>query len=278
MKVSFYVVQYNKPEFMKLQYSLINTYCNNEFEYIIVNNAKDEANSKIFHDFCVTNNIREIQTFQDRIPTAQDHSRCLKYIFDNYISSDESDFRIVLDHDMFPYWYFDIGKLMDSYDIGGIKLGHPPYYLSSFILIFSKNVDLNNVPIDIYNQQDATMWTYGINNKYKIKWLKHTAQGNREIRYIFKNSPTILNNYTNEKITFQFMEQNWLHYWQGSGWNNNNPDFHKEKLTFIKLIINNVEVNKLLLDNNIFYEKATMDAWIDFDNYRLNKLYKNESI
>lgn len=81
MRVSIYVIQYNKIEFLELQYNLIKKYCKDDFEYIVVNNGKDEENVNIFHNFCLDNNIREIQTFQNRIPNTQDHTRALKYIY-----------------------------------------------------------------------------------------------------------------------------------------------------------------------------------------------------
>jgi glycosyltransferase involved in cell wall biosynthesis len=281
MKVSIYVVQYNKPEFMELQYRLINKYCKDEFEYIIVNNADNDDNVERFHEFCVNNNVREIQTFQDRIPNTQDHSRALKYVYDEYLSKDESDFRVVMDHDMFPFGNFSIADVMGDFEVGGIKLGHHPFFISSFIIIFNKNVDLINTPIDIVAKQDATVWTYGIANKYKVKWLNHTTQGYREMYYIFRNIHSIIeeyNRHNDRNITFQIVEPNLLHYWQGSEWYNHDKDFHERKLEFIKFVINNMDIDKLMLDINLYYERAIMDMWIKPDDYPLNKIDENEYI
>lgn len=281
MRISIYVVQYNKPEFMKLQYNLIKRYCKDDYEYIIVNNGKNEDYVKEFHDFCITNNIREIQTFQDRISNTQDHSRALKYLFDKFLSLDKSDFRVVMDHDIFPFADFSIADIMGDYEIGGLKLGYYPFYISSFIIIFNKNVNLYNVPVNIFAEQDATMWTYGIASKYRIKWLNHTTQGYREIYYIFKDIPDIIKEYkklNNKNITFQIIESNLLHYWQGSEWNNHSNEFHKKKLDFIKYLIDNIEVEKIRLDNNVFYTEAIIHEWLNPTNYPLNKIDENEYI
>ena len=177
MKVSIYVIQYNKPEFLELQYNLLKKYCKDDFEYIVVNNGKDEENVNIFHKFCIDNNIREIQTFQNRIPNTQDHTRALKYIYDEFLSKDMSDFRTIIDHDIFPFGSFSIANIMENYEVSGIRLGGFPYYISSFIIIFNKLFDVTNIDMDIHAKQDATTWTYGISNSHKTKWLKHTTQG-----------------------------------------------------------------------------------------------------
>ena len=131
-------------------------------------------------------------------------------------------------------------NIMENYEVSGIRLGGFPYYISSFIIIFNKLFDVTNIDMDIHAKQDATTWTYGISNSHKTKWLKHTTQGYREIYYIFKNHPAIIEEYNRlgrRDITFQIIENNLLHYWQGSEWNRGNVDFHKIKLDFIKFII-----------------------------------------
>lgn len=275
MSVSFYTVQYNKPEFRDLQFSLIKKYCKDNFNYIVINNGKDESNVKDINNFCRINNLTEIKTFQDRIPNTQDHSRALKYIYDEYLSKDSSDYRVVIDSDIFPFGDFKISDVMEDYQVAGIRLGHEPFYLSSFITIFNKEVNLHNISINIEANQDATMWTYGIKSKYKVKWLNHSTQGSREIYYIFKNIPDIIEKYkcyNNNNITFQLIEPNLLHYWQGSGWNNGNKNFHDDKFDFIKFVIENVEVEKLVLDNNVFYNRAIIDEWLHPELYKLNNL------
>ena len=281
MKVSIYVIQYNKPEFLELQYNLLKKYCKDDFEYIVVNNGKDEENVNIFHKFCIDNNIREIQTFQNRIPNTQDHTRALKYIYDEFLSKDMSDFRTIIDHDIFPFGSFSIANIMENYEVSGIRLGGFPYYISSFIIIFNKLFDVTNIDMDIHAKQDATTWTYGISNSHKTKWLKHTTQGYREIYYIFKNHPAIIEEYNRldrRDITFQIIENNLLHYWQGSEWNKGGIDFHKTKLDFIKFIIDDVKTDQLILDNNVFYDSAIIHEWLNPTSYPLNKIDENEYI
>ena len=271
-KISIYTLQYNKLEFLELQYSLINKYCKDDFEYIVVNNGKDDHSVKDISNFCNINGIKEISIFQDRRSNTQDHPRALKYIYDNFLSKDNSDFRVVMDSDIFPFGEFSISKIMKNYEIAGIRLGNEPFYICSFIVIFSKDINLSNIPIDIYAAQDATMWTYGIDSKYKVKWLNHTTQGYREIHYIFKNIPTIIEKYKNNNITFQIIENNLLHYWQGSEWNNGDEQFHKEKFEFVKFVIENMETDKLILDSNIFYDRAIVDEWLHPERYFLPRI------
>lgn len=281
MKTSFYVIYYNKPDFIKFQYDLIRKYCTDDYEYIIVNNGKDNEKAKIITDFCTKNKIREVQTYQFRLPKVYDHTRVLKYVYKELLSKDNSDFRVIMDQDIFPYGKFNIGEIIKDNDIAGIKLGNPPHYVCSFIMIHGKNLDLSNINIRPESAQDASMWTWGIEKKYKVKWINHTTQGYREIYYIFRNIPVIIEKYKeidNKKITFQIIENNFLHYWQGSEWNNHDKIFHAEKFDFIKFVIENINPDKLVLDNIVYYDSTIHDQWWRPKLYPLNDIDINTYI
>ena len=71
----------------------------------------------LFHKFCIDNNIREIQTFQDRIPNTQDHTRALKYIYETTFQENIKNMNIPFEK---PGTSEFIKKILESADLNRI--------------------------------------------------------------------------------------------------------------------------------------------------------------
>jgi glycosyltransferase involved in cell wall biosynthesis len=283
MKISIYSVHFNKPEFLKLQYEQLVKCCTDDFEFIIINNGKDISLINIISSFCKEHSLKEIRTphlfeFSTRpFGMAQDHTRSLKYAYDNFVSQDDYDYRIVMDSDVFPLRKFSFVEIIDDCDIAGVGLGESNRrYMVSYMMIYKRSVDLTNVPINTEVNTDMGTWTLSILNKYKSKWLSNTTGWTqREIDYIFKNSDPNLPK-CDPTFFCQIIANDLLHYRQGSGWNGGTADYHKRKFEFVLSLIENINGYNMLLDENVHYPDAIVDAWAHQDIYPLAKLIKIE--
>lgn len=278
MKVSIYSVHYNKINFLELQYSTLKKYCEDEFEFIVINNGKNEGLIEQISNFCNKNSLKEIRpphlfNFKTRpLGKAQDHSRSLKYTYDNYISRDESECRVVMDSDLFMFKKFSFLNIIEGADVAGMSLEQSKRYISSYIIIFGKNVNLSNVPIDINHNKDIGIWTNILSKSYKIKWLDNACLcSDKEIEYIFKNSKKPLF-YKMNRFASQIIAGCFIHYHQGSEWMGGGTKFHEDKFRFISEFINNIDSYTLNLDKNVHYENACMDRWVRKKIYPLNNM------
>lgn len=275
MEVKIYTIHFNKIEYLKFQYDLLLKFCSDNFQYIVINNGVNINCIEEISEFCKINNIEEIRTphlfdFKGRILyKAQDHARVLKYIYDTFIQYDNSKLRVIMDSDIFPFKKFSFFDLIDNCQIAGISMEQPYRYISSFVSIFGNEVNLSNIPILTEENKDSGLWTKEYVEKYKTKWLKHTAPiRDKEITYIFKNSNLKLPNNQH----FMFIESCLIHYWQGSGWLLEPLEYHNKKFEYIRYLIENINLYDLCLDNKVQYENAIMDEWIRKDIYPLNQI------
>jgi hypothetical protein len=279
-KVSIYTTQYNRPELLILQYEKLKKYCKDDFEYKVINNGIDLDISLQISNACENYKVTEISISKnERVKmTAMHHKEALQFAYDNYVSKDLSEIRVVMDSDIIPFDYFSFSDILGDYDIAGIRQGLPPaLYLASFISIYSKNVQFIDFDLGAHIEFDPYLCTKKLVKKYKTKWIDHTAPVKKiESEYIFKNCTYQALIYE-EHFQIQFIESCLIHYYRGSGWDNGDPEYYERKSKFINSFLENQEFYNVKLDKNVQYESAHMDEWLNKDNYNLHKYEKLSS-
>jgi hypothetical protein len=273
--ISIYVTHYNKLEFLSLQYENIKKYCKDKFNYIVINNGIDDNTSLKISKLSKELNVQEIIIKDNsRIKmTAMHHKEALQHCYDNYISKDAADIRVVMDCDIIPFNTFSFIDFLGEADIAGIKLGvEPSFYIASFISVYSKNIIFDNFNLGVDIEFDSGIVTTDLVKKYKTKWLNHTApMKEKEGMYVFKNSQPIAMEY-DKTFHIQFIESSLLHYYRGTGWDNGDISYQEKKSKFIKSFLQTPEMYNVLLDENVQYEYAHMDEWLFKDKYHLYKI------
>lgn len=279
-KVSIYTTHYNRPEFIALQYFQIKKHCLDDFEYIVINNAIDQEIKKQIHFLCLSLNLKEIDCIHsligDRaVMCSHDHIMCLEYIYKEFISKDISDARAVIDNDVIPFRSFSFINLVKDKQMAGMFLESYLPYCASIFTVFGKEIDLHNFEYNGKFGDSGAGTAVLIRDKgYSVNWVNHTAPlRNHESSYIFKNKLPESLPY-NDDWGIQFMADNFIHFYRGTGWDNGDLLFYKNKYTFFTHFINNPELYNPILDNNVNYPKAHMDQWIWKDNYNLYKYEK----
>jgi hypothetical protein len=275
MKISVYATHYNKVELINIQYESIKKFCTDGFRYIVINNGIDVDTSSEISKISKELNIEEIVVRNNNKikMTAMHHKEALQYCYDNYVSKDDADIRVVMDSDIIAFNNFSLKNFIADADIAGIQMGlEPSLYIASFISMYSKNVKFDNFNLGTDIEFDSGLSTTDLVKKYKTKWLKHTApMKEKEGLYVFKNSENASLKY-DESFSIQFIESSLLHYYRGSGWDNGDVNYLERKRKFIHSFLENSEIYNINLDENVEYISAHMDEWLFKDKYKLYKV------
>ena len=272
--VSVYVTHYNKVELIPLQYESIKNFCTDDVRYIVINNGIDAATSLEISRISKELNLEEI-VIRDNNKikmTAMHHKEALQYCYDNYISKDDADVRVVMDCDIVAFNTFSFKNFIADADIAGIQLGvEPSLYIASFISLYSKNVSFDDFNLGSHIEFDSGAATEYLVKKHKTKWLNHTAPMRAEEGlYVFKNAEVDALQY-DQSFGIQFIEGCLLHFYRGTGWDNGDVNYLERKLKFIESFLKSPDIYNANLDDNVQYVSAHMDQWLFKDKYKLYK-------
>lgn len=273
--VSVYVTHYNKVELLSLQYNSIKKFCTEDVRYIVINNGIDDATSSEISRISKELNLEEI-VIRDNNKikmTAMHHKEALQYCYDNYISKDDADIRVVMDCDIIAFNPFSFKSFIADADIAGIQLGlEPSLYIASFISLYSKNVSFDDLNLGPHIEFDSGAATEYLVKKHKTKWLNHTAPMRQEEGlYVFKDAKAGSLTY-DQSFGIQFIEGSLLHYYRGTGWDNGDVNYLQRKSKFIESFLESPDMYNVNLDDNVQYTSAHMDQWLSKDKYRLHKV------
>ena len=273
--ISVYVTHYNKVELISLQYKSIKKFCTEDVRYIVINNGIDATTSLEISKISKELNLEEI-VIRDNNKikmTAMHHKEALQYCYDNYISKDDADIRVVMDCDIIAFNPFSFKSFIADADIAGIQIGvEPSLYIASFISLYSKNINFDNFNLGSDIEFDSGAATEYLVKKHKTKWLNHTApMREEEGLYVFKDAKAGALTY-DQSFGIQFIESSLLHYYRGTGWDKGDINYLQRKLKFIESFLENPDVYNINLDDNVQYESAHMDQWLFKDKYKLYKI------
>jgi hypothetical protein len=272
MKISVYVTHYKFINLLKLQYERIKRFCKEDVDYIVINNGVDQFFINNVIDICKELNLKEIKInhSDDRILyTAIDHKTALQYCYDNYISKDPADIRIVMDSDIIPFANFSFVEMLGDGDVAGMKmyLGSD-IYIASFICMFNKNVKFDTLDFGVKIEFDTGLPLTHIVRDNKTTFLKHTApMQDKEAAYVFRNAIVDKIKPYDPRFCIQIINESLLHYYRGSSWDSGDMELYKNKTEFIEFFLNNLNLYNIYLDNNVSYDLAHMDSWLDKENY-----------
>lgn len=183
----------NMPEYIDLQYKSLKKYFECEYEFIVINDAKNtgditnfkqnnlkekiinkcnELNIK-YHNVPQDLHTNRIKLFPNTIEKSSQNAACratIAYQFGLNLYRDKKSFVMMLDADMFFIKKFNINQFMKNYNIAGIGQGIG--YLWTGITIFNTNeLNLNDYYCDcgVINKTpvDAGGYSYYFLNKYK---------------------------------------------------------------------------------------------------------------
>ena len=276
MIVSIYVTHYNRLEFLSLQYENMKKHCKDEFNYIVINNGIDDNIRTEIAKYCRKYNIQEIDIRQEQKRSqlcSHDHIMALDYAYKQHISKDKSDVRVVLDNDVIPFKPFSFLDLLDNCDMAGFYQESMIKYSSAIFTAYSKSVNLINFEINgKFGDSGSGTGNLIRDNNYSAKWVDVTPPIKEpESKYIFSQTKVGAIPY-NPAWMIQFIAGCFVHFYRGTGWDNGDLDYFKNKLNFFTHFIHNPDLYNPKLDEASHYPEAHMDEWLFKDRYRLYKI------
>ena len=178
MKVKIYTIAFNRPDILKYQIDSFRTYIQDDLEFHVVYDTRDNEHLEEFSRICEENNVSLHHHISQPGNTPSFYnSDAIQWTYDRFIKPDEEDFiALILDHDVFLIEEFDVSEFMDGYDLAGLiqTRGSVEYVWQG--LIFFRKSSLDDLDFDFYPQAvdgqmlDSCGGTYKLLRNDKIRF------------------------------------------------------------------------------------------------------------
>ena len=275
MKTFIYSTHFNIPEYIDLQIKSLYKYFNCEYEFIIINDAKNVGDLTNFNQsnlkdkinsICNQNNINcirfpqeyhnnRIKLFPNTIEPKTNNAvtRCadvIQFCVNHFVKNYNTGYLMILDADMFFINNFNIIEFMKNHNIAGIK--QKMGYLWNGICIFDSKLNLNelnfdcgyvnNDPVDVGGHTFYFMKKYDDIIKYKSISCSHytfedtfTSESNNIKKLLLEYCNLREDKSANKEI---ILNKNILHIRSGGNWDYRTKEFKYKELDIIKKFIN----------------------------------------
>lgn len=224
-KVLIFTYAFNRPDFIEIQYKTFMAFVEDEYEFIVFNDAQDHHSEKAIQNICNQLNIKHIripqeihrQPYLQRWPGENYHAPAVRnanavmYSL-NTIGFHHDDIVALIESDVFLVKSINISKFMEDYDIAGrfispsyrigwqgpiTYLWHGPAFLNMKRMPNKHTLNFNcgrvhNTPVDAGGQS-----AYYMQNNPEIKFLVFDHIFSNEVKCIKcknNNTPTCTHN------------------------------------------------------------------------------------
>lgn len=250
-KIKIYSIHYNRPDFIGWQFDSIKAHIKDDFEYIVINNAREESIRSEINKTVSDLNLRVIETHSDTQfhLAGKHHADSLNYVWKNHMIYDKDDYVMFLDGDCFFIKTFNINEFMKDSILAGPyqQRDYVYHYLTPTIVIS----DMENLP-----EAETIDWEgTGVNGtrldtgggiywyfekhpdiKEKTKPIKsswHIKQENGNKHCL----PDGLSSLYNDEYHIELFGNEVLHYCRSSNWDHQSNEFHQMKSNFVQSFI-----------------------------------------
>lgn len=155
MKIKIFTFTFNRPDILQYQINSFRKYIEDDFEFHVVYDTRDNEYLEVFQKICEENNIILHHHISEPGNTPSFYnSDVIQWTYNNLIKSDKEDFiAMILDHDIFLIDNLNVSDFMDKYDISGLPQtrGSIEYVWPG--LVFFKKSSLENINFNFYPQE-----------------------------------------------------------------------------------------------------------------------------
>lgn len=258
---------YNRPEFIPLQEITFKKFLQDEYEFVVFNDGRDPLHRAAIFDTCKLLGIRCIgipqeihdRPYLQRAPgdnfnaSSVRAANVIQYSLD-ILGFKNNDIVVTIDSDLFLVKPFSIRNFMNGFQLAGILQPRNINYLWNGIVF----MDMKNLP-----EKETLNFNCG-----KIKGALTDTGG--YLYYYLSQHPNLAIKYLNQWHTNDFSESTdtlkshgftdkllkfielkipsavfihdctFLHYQNGSNWNNNSVEYHKDKFKKLEQFIEHI--------------------------------------
>ena len=152
MLVKIYAMVFNRPDLLQQQIDCFNKYLQDDFEFNVVYDTRDDEYLDQFQEICEKNSVNfyRHQSQPGGTPSFY-NSDAIQWTYNNLACKDDEDcFILFLDHDAFPIEEFNVNEFMEGYDIAGCaqERAHITYVWQG--LLFLRKSTVSKEEFDFY--------------------------------------------------------------------------------------------------------------------------------
>ena len=261
--VKIYAIHFNRPDFIIWQNDSFNHHLQDQFEYIVVNNANDIKLRQEINNTTKQLNIKCIETFSDSIFVGKHHADSFNYIWKNHALKDIDSYAMMMDGDCFLIKPLNVNNFMKGAIFGGAKQKRNPnyHYLTPGVIISDiehikdlelidwEGIGVNGVRLDsgggLYNFYLKHPEVKKLTKELYSSW--HIKKENGNLHCL----PDELLKEYNDEYHIEFFGNEFLHYCRSSNWNYQTGEHHKLKTEFVrKFLYGTFDKSVVVKDHN----------------------------
>lgn len=184
MKVKIFTFVFNRPDILQYQIDCFNNYLEDDFEFHVVYDTRDNKFLDKFIEICDKNNISLHHHISQPGNTPSFYnSDSVQWAYNNFVLTEEEDFFvIILDHDNFLIESFNVNDFMKECDFSGCIQTRGSYEYVWQGLIFFRKSAVENIEFDFYPLQigeqslDSCGGTYKLIRNTNIRFIPTDVQ------------------------------------------------------------------------------------------------------
>lgn len=278
-QIKYYAIHYNSTQMLEWQFDSFYKHCQNPFQIIVVNNARDISLRSEINKKCNDLQLEAIQTYNDTpfSLAGRHHQIALNDIWQNYCIKDQCIVGI-LDGDVFPLKSFKIED--GDWSIIGAPQHRKEYeYLTPVVVFFN----MYNLPspeeIDFIGEEteeNVHLDTGGGITKYFKKYphIKEKVRLMRQTHHIKSSNnnlhvlPNQVRSTYNNKFEVELFDEKFLHFCRSSGWSPSDRPVMQQKEEWVKDFIYKCINNETSIHETRFNISNEFLGWANKDAYK----------
>lgn len=247
MKVKIFTFAFNRPDILQHQINSFKKYIEDECEFHVVYDTRDDEHLDSFTKICEENNIPLHHHISQPGNTPSFYnSDAIQWTYDKVIKSDDEDFiGMILDHDIFLIDNLNVSKFMEGYDLSGLlqTRGSVEYVWAG--LIFFKKSSLENIDFNFYPQTidgqllDSCGGTYELLRNKNIKFKSTDVVYPDDYQGINLRDPSNSNGGYEMEL---HADQKFLHFRNACNWHNGMKVVDNHKTSILRSILKDFEI------------------------------------
>lgn len=209
-RIAIIIITYNVPSLINNQVKLIQRYCEDEYDLIVVDNSTDKAAIAAISYYTTQLGVKLLKIkAAEAIGTESNVFACN---FAYYKYRNDYDYFLFFDHDTFPLKKFSIIKELDGHIMAGVPQVKSKTYFMQTALIWN-NKEIDHALIDFHASAEFGLDTggmlYRVIEKYgdRCKFFNESYFQNPYFRKGFYNFYSCLN------------DEMFMHFINSSNWN-----------------------------------------------------------
>ena len=274
MKIKVFSPICNRPEFIRIQHTTFKRFLKDDYELIVLNDAKDPKVREAINVECQRLSLACLETPDDLIHSSASVAHCavIQWAYDNISLKEYADcINVFVDSDLFMINAFSIEEFVGDHAVGGLpqRRGNIIYYWLGMLILNVPQMprpERLNVFCGIVRGMNVdsggmTWYYFHENPQARVRRMGHTSHihsSNENLHVL----PESLRDDYDEEFRIEILESSFLHYGSASApggvyGSGSGDDYTTRKFNFVNQMIQKILDGDLTIDKIqfVFREK-----------------------